>query len=340
MSAKEQIGRLSHLLHRVQTRAQEPRPSGLAYAPNPVLLPHAPALSAPPPALSAHPPALSAPPPRIATPTPEPVEVEHDSLPPLTMQVANAEADGAQAYLPSDDDADVEVSSETVEVDIDIDEPMPMESGAQPVAQQTMPPEDLEEEFEEVDEPVLATQPSVRPQEPAHEEEEQEEITLAPPLANEVEEPAPSSSRRPIAGEEVAEAYGAESAPRHTPPPESGKQVAAPSVHPVAVRSAADSIKPSAPPPSMEGHTLVGGWREPGLGVPQIGVPQISPAASTGRVPAVEPPVAAQPSGTRLTPDVTRPELAASGNVATFEGPAPVAKPTTLGELLDMTLSL
>ena len=49
-----------------------------------------------------------------------------------------------------------------------------------------------------------------------------------PPPANEIEEPSPSSSRRPIAGEEpVAEAYSEESAPRHTPPPESGKQVAA-----------------------------------------------------------------------------------------------------------------
>jgi hypothetical protein len=52
-------------------------------------------------------------------------------------------------------------------------------------------------------------------------------------------------------------------------------------------------------------------------------------------------PVPAQASGTRLSPDVTRPELKAGGaGIATFEGPAPVAKPVTLGDLLDLTLSL
>jgi hypothetical protein len=46
-------------------------------------------------------------------------------------------------------------------------------------------------------------------------------------------------------------------------------------------------------------------------------------------------------SGTRLSPDVTRPELAAGGaGIATFDGPAPVAKPVTLGDLLDLTLGL
>ena len=36
----------------------------------------------------------------------------------------------------------------------------------------------------------------------------------------------------------------------------------------------------------------------------------------------------------------TRPEFAESGSVARYEGSVLVAKPTTLGELLDMTLSL
>jgi hypothetical protein len=308
--SRERIERLHHLLHRVQVRAQEPRTNGVAYAPASV------------------PPASAAPtyPPPAAAVTPEPasVEVEHESLPPQAAYAAAPEPQ--DAYLPSDDDADVEISSETVEVDIDIDEPMPMESGAQPIAQQTMPPEDLEDEVEEQPQ---ATQPSVRA---GHDEEVTQ---MAPPApANEIEEPAPSSSRRPIAGEEVAETYGEESAPRHTPPPESGKQVAAPSVHPVAARAAEPSSRPSAAPPSLEGHTLIGGWREPGLGGP--------PAGGTGvRVaPPGEPAVPAQASGTRLSPDVTRPDLAATANVARFEGPAPVGKPTTLGELLDMTLSL
>ncbi len=304
MSAKEQIGRLQGLLERVQTRAQEARANGAAFAP-------------------------VEPAQAFATPTPEPVsanvEVEHHSFPPDT-----AHGGGRDSYLSSDDDAYVEVSSETVEVDIDIDEPMPMESGAQPVAQQTMPPEDLEEE---VNERPLETDPSMRP--PMHEQVAQ----AAPPPANEIEEPAPSSSRRPIAGEEPAETFGEESAPRHTPPPESGKQVAAPSVHPVAARAAAEpAINPSAPPPSLEGHTLIGGWREPGLGpvVPGATVVRV-PAAASGAPPAAAAP---QASGTRLTADVTRPDLAASANVARIEGAAPVATPTTLGELLDLTLAL
>ena len=243
-------------------------------------------------------------------------------------------------------DSDVEVSSEVVEVDIDIDEPMPLESGAQPVAQQTMPPEDLEEE---VDEQPMATQPSVRP---PHDEPREEEVAHAAPPANEIEEPTPSSSRRPIAAEEVAgaEAYEPESAPRHTPPPESGKQVAAaPSNQP-------PSWKPSAPPPSLEGHTLIGGWREPGLGTPQISpsaggsMGARSPVPAAGRGPSgTEPPatvvqgagsIPAQASGTRLTPDVTRPELASGVQVASFTGAPAIDKPKTLGELLDLTLGL
>jgi hypothetical protein len=290
--SREQIERLHHLLHRVQVRAQEPRTNGAAH----VKVAEA------------------------ATPAPASVEIEHGSLPPMVHAAATERH--IDAYISSEDDADVEVSSETVEVDIDIDEPMPMESRAQPIAQLTTPPEELEEEVEE---PPMALQPSGPPQ-------RDDVITQMAP-ANEIEEPAPSSSRRPIAAE-TAETYGEESAPRHTPPPESGKQVAAPSVHPVAARGA----EPSAPPPSLEGHTLIGGWREPGLG----NAPQIAQGSIGVRVPApAEAPVAAaQPSGTRLSPDVTRPELAANPNVARIEGPAPVAKPATMGELLDMTLSL
>ena len=205
---------------------------------------------------------------------------------------------------------------------------MALESGAQPVGQQTMPPGELEEELE----PLVAAPL----EEPAA---ELEEVVDEAPPANEIEEPSPSSSRRPIAGEEpVAEAYSEESAPRHTPPPESGKQVAAAPSNP-------PSRNPSMPPPSLEGHTLIGGWREPGLG-PQIGPSAGSPVRVPG--PGTEPPVhvappavaAAQPSGTRLSPDVTRPNLPARVNVASFQGAAPVAKPQTLGELLDLTLGL
>jgi hypothetical protein len=322
--SKEKMGRLQELLERVQMRASARPVLGAASTP---------AYEAPA--------AQTSPPPAAYNER----EGEMSAAPP-TPAFASAPPAGEIDY-DINTDSEVEVSSEVVEVDIDIDEaePMALESGAQPVAQQTMPPEDLLDE-----EQPMATQPSVRP--PA--ESREEEVAHAAPPANEIEEPTPSSSRRPIAGEEAsAEAYEPESSPRHTPPPESGKQVAAPSAHP-------PSRKPSAPPPSLEGHTLIGGWREPGLGTPQIsphggmsgGVrgPAAGLGLEVGRGPTgTEPPatvvqgagaIAAQASGTRLTADVTRPELASGANVASFTGAPAIERPKTLGELLDLTLGL
>jgi hypothetical protein len=321
--SKEKIGRLQELLERVQMRAHDRGHVGDG----------ARAASAASSEQSHEEPAARTSPPPAA----------YDAR---DVEMAAASPDSEESY-DINTDSEVEVSSEVVEVDIDIDEPMPLESGAQPVAQQTMPPEDL---LEEVEEQPMATQPSVRP---SHaEDHHEEEVAHAAPPANEIEEPTPSSSRRPIAGEEASaeEAYEAESSPRHTPPPESGKQVAAPSAHP-------PSRKPSAPPPSLEGHTLIGGWREPGLGTPQISpsagmstavrVPGPGPAAGA-RPSGTEPPatvvqgagaIAAQASGTRLTADVTRPDLA-SGEVASFTGAPAIERPKTLGELLDLTLGL
>lgn len=244
-----------------------------------------------------------------------------------------ADAPPADSY---DDDAEVEVSSEVVEVDIDVDEPIAAESGAQPVSHVTEPPAELEEVVD--DDVPVNTRPSGA----------SEEIAAQP--ANELEEPAPSSSRRPIGDEDAAAAYAEESSPRHTPPPESGKQVAvSPSAHPPR-----KSTVP--PPPSLEGHTLIGGWREPGLagaGAPGAGgpggtgvrvpPPPHAPAgpplvpAAAGSSPQVSP---AQASGTRLSPDVTRPELPQGAKVATIEGASQIAKPATMGDLLDLTLGL
>ncbi len=328
MSANEKISRLQELLERVQTRGVQPREArsndtsrgnGVHVATPVAAVAVAAAYAAPP--------------------APEVAEVAEPSFAPpayaepdLDMPAVNA---GPVSSLPPatvdydvEGDMDVEVSSEVVEVDIDVDEPMALESGSQLVASPTTPPGELEEDLE----PMVAQ----AMEEPVA---ELEEVVEEAPLANEIEEPTPSSSRRPIAGEEpVAEAYSEESAPRHTPPPESGKQVAAaPSNPPVRI----DSVPPSAPPPSLEGHTLVGGWNEPGLG-PRIG-PGGPGMGSPVRVPGpgTQPPaaVAAQPSGTRLSPDVTRANLPPRANVASFSGAVAVAKPKTLGELLDLTLS-
>lgn len=297
MNTKEKIGKLEALLARVQARANAPRTPFVAAA--------ASALPSPGPAVLAPPPQ----PQRTSSPAP-PAVARHPTPPPDTR---------------AEMDDDVEVSAGVVEIDIDVEEGIPMESGAHAVAAQTEPPEEQTE---------YATDTNRHPEgEVAHADAEAGydaygEAPAAAP-ANEIVEPEPSSSPRPIA-EETPE----ESAPRHTPPPESGKQVAAaPSVHP-----AAPPRKSTAPPPS-EGHTLIGGWREPGLDAPQIR----EPAAAYGvRVPAPAPaqPPPPQASGTRLSPDVTRAELPARAEVASFEGALPVAKPATFGELVDAALSL
>lgn len=311
MSAKAKIAQLESLLYRVQTRAAEPRAAA-----------HAPVMAAAP-----------------AVAEPEIEQEERTQLDAVQTADVRTSPPPAEPMVESyeDQDAEVEVSAEVVEVDIDVDEPIAAESGAQPVAYATEPPAELEEVID--DEVPVNTRPSGASEELA-----------ASPAANELDEPTPSSSRRPIADEALpgAEAYEAESSPRHTPPPESGKQVAvSPSAHPPR-----KSTVP--PPPSLEGHTLIGGWREPGLanpppggGTPGVGVrvpapphaappaPVVPPAA--GSSPQVAPP---QPSGTRLSPDVTRPDLPQVAKVATIEGASPVAKPVTMGDLLDLTLGL
>ena len=317
MIANERIGRLQSLLERVQSRAAVPRAGGNGAAKRADLAPVA-----------------------YATPIAEPAAVELAAFEPAAFEdeqaamsaapdtLSHAHGEVNPAVFPSapaaDESDDVEVSSELVEVDIDeaeveMAEAELLESGAQLVAQPSPAPDELEEVVDE--EPLEA---AAAPTETASDDDVDQ--TAAAP-ANEIEEPAPSSSRRPIAGEEPV-AAAAESAPRHTPPPESGKQVAGASV----------------PPPSVDSPTLIGGWREPGLVVPpQLTAPALHAGVGVplpGRAAEPPPVVHAQASGTRLTADVTEPKLTDGANVATFQGEPAVAKPNTLGELLDLTLSL
>ncbi len=326
MNANQKLSRLQSLLERVQMRGAQTREARMNGGASVDGIAGGRAASYAPPAeedlvRGVHAPAPSFEPPAYTEP-----DADLDMMPAATAGPVSSLPPATVEYdVDSGGEMEVEVSSEIVEVDIDIDEPMALESGSQLVASPTTPPGELEEELE-----PMAAQPM---EEPAA---ELEEVVDDAPPANEVEEPSPTSSRRPIAGEEPgAEAYGAESAPRHTPPPESGKQVAAaPSNAPGRIPS---MPPPSMPPPSLEGHTLVGGWNEPGLG------PRIMPGAGPlVRVPGpgTQPPVAAQASGTRLSPDVTRPDPTQHANVASFSGVPAVAKPKTLGELLDLTLAL
>ena len=148
---------------------------------------------------------------------------------------------------------------------------------------------------------------------------------------------APASSKRPIALQEeqaeeqaAADAY-AENPPRHTPPPESGPQVAAsPPPPPASVR------RPSAPPAREE--DVVSGWREPGLAEPKKAtVPPLAPPPQASAVP--RPPAGASAVPTP-GPQVMRPQIAATGDVAKIEGEVAPTEASSFGDLLDTTLSI
>ena len=282
----EKISRLEQLLGRIKANAAAPRTTE-AHAP--VMVAHAPAVVA------------TQPPPAEA-----PVMLEAAAQPEAALDPITTPPPSNPEY----DEDDVEVSSEVVEVDIDIDEPY---EAAAPAAESGVNElVEVRDEEEEEEELAPNTQSSSLPP-----MEDEPELRATP--ANEIEEPSPSSSRRPIASEEPADD---ESSPRHTPPPESGKQVA-PSIAP----------RNSQPPPSLEGHTLIGGWREPGAG----GAPNIVTGFGTGvRVPAPAP--AAAPE--KLVAEVAKPTFATTSHVASIEGTPPAFKPSNFGELLEASIEL
>lgn len=374
MTPEEKIGRLEALLGRVQRRASEPRPMPMpmpvpvsqlspkattgAMAAAPVMHATTPASAAANRPVPAEP-AQSVQPPTPATPrVSEPPANAFPTSPPEAPEAEPPAAAGPSTIPPvttldagSEGEVDVEVSTEMVDIDVDVDVDdmgMPLESGAQPVGDHAALADDNGESG--IGDTTMADGhlPVLGPENEVHSEEQ----PAVQALANEVQEDAPSSSPRPIASEKP-ETFEDESAPRHTPPPESGKQVAAaPSTPP--------SRLTSAPPPSLEGHTLIGGWREPGLGGPTVGAPgspqhavrvpgppPATPAAAKQAMPP-EPVTGTRPSAPPrnsdrpLSPEVTRADLASAGgaNVASFEGAAPAFKPSTFGDLLDASLDL
>lgn len=399
MSAKEKIAKLEGLLARVKERAEAPRPNAgavltgaRAQSSRPAALPaevaRAEAARAAAPAearepvlareehpsaerapISTTPPPESVPAPETTASIPAAAATGWSEPPPETAVDPAFDASGRDGPE-QDTDMDVEVSTEIVEVDIDIDEPsfVPAESGAQLVSEQAGEVEDTEELSDQLG--LLATSVPSAAVEPS----------VAPP-ANELVVPAPSSSPRPISsGGDEAEGSDDEPTARHTPPPESGKQVAAPSVKPEPSR------KTSIPPPSLEGHTLIGGWREPGASLPRdlrmpgVRVPPPPPppppppeeaslATKTAPPPSVAPPVATHATGRPaplapptapppstassapralprsalpppLSADVTSPVLPDAANVASIASTPPVFAPASFGDLLDATLAL
>jgi hypothetical protein len=130
--------------------------------------------------------------------------------------------------------------------------------------------------------------------------------------AEEAEEP-PASSRRPIALEpkleELAFGEATPSEKPHAPPPESGRQVAAPPVE-LDFESEFTGVRPRDAEPTPP-----------------------APSARKSERPAAM----AKPMD--VSPEVTAAHKATEPS-AVFEGTAPVFKPATFGELLDATLEL
>jgi hypothetical protein len=126
------------------------------------------------------------------------------------------------------------------------------------------------------------------------------------------EEP-PASSRRPIAIEPKLEelAFGeAPSEEPHAPPPESGRQVAAPPVE-LDFEAEFTGVRPRDSEPASA----------------PVGKKSERPAARAARIDA-------------SAPEVTAASVTAVGRPPVFEGTAPTFKPSSFGELLDATLSL
>jgi len=326
------IAKLEVLLNRVVTRASAPRTLA-ASAFSPVSSARAPEAISPPVSY----PDLPAPP--------------TSSLPPPAQQLnANAVASDDALTADASDievdelfDSDIEVTADEVEVDVDVDvydEVRPAtESGAQLVA---APPEraavaptptsSASAPFTE----AASTETQMPPLVPeAREANEGEAAIEKAEKANEIQEEAPTSSRRPVTAETTtaaayeAEAYEANEesgALRLTPPPESGRHVATPPIESGAEPGARQS--PTAPPPA--GYGATGGWREPGVPTgPGFDLRGPTKTAVTPTPPA--PP---------LAPEHINPELPMSIDVVDLTSTTQAFKPANFGDLLDATLSL
>jgi hypothetical protein len=169
----------------------------------------------------------------------------------------------------------------------------------------------------------------------------------------------PASSRRPIALESKLEdlAFGDAAPPEapHTPPPESGRQVASPPAVDLdfdsdftGVRSrASDSAEgavvrshaPSSFPPPAEVAPLDPAGGGDSFDAGSGGAATVAPASDERAKVRAEVEAAVAPLAVAATPDITLPSLP-DAPVAVFEGNVPLFKPASFGELLEATLAL
>lgn len=321
MGAKERIGMLESLLGRIKARAAEPRPVAAVAAPTPDVAP----VSIAPVAMIDAPP--TAPPPAEAA----------VALRAATPVPAHTPTPVPQAHTPTPVP----------------EAPPPMESRARLVAaeERGAPDEVLELDDRHVVQDDGEVSVSVVEADAA----EAELLSAAEAEA----EAAPPSSKRPIA-EPLAEPMPVE-APKHTPPPESGKQVAALSFDDdftgvrEANKSAPQAMEADIPggetiplasqrPPQvaakdeMEADLPTGGQAAPGQFTADLAPPPSSKPPS--KPPSVRLPSERPAPALAMEPEVVKPVLAISAKPATFEGSITTFKPTTFAELLEASLGL
>jgi len=183
-------------------------------------------------------------------------------------------------------------------------------------------------------------------------------IQAQTPLGPEHEEPPPSS-RRPIA-EPAETPQEAQIQVAHTPPPESGKQVATDALsfdddftgvrEASAARTAVTEAKAVLPEPSIQLQSL----RMPAVKVPtpvdemEVQLPSTNEATRPPpgplpdmRVPEPAPAGSVSEEPAPMTAEVSRPTRpVAAAHVADMPRAVPVPSPKTFGELIDLTLSL
>lgn len=277
MTPQERIAKLEALLRRVRARAAEPRDRKDVSPPMPLVLPPGATttlvdVKAPDFSDIELAPAPPAPPPIAKRPPPVPRPVPRAPRPaPPPSPPAPSQPDAVASSVSRLRSARPAADENAPEPDIPLEPRLPQESA-----------------------PMLEVAGAIEM------DLEQGGADVDALLAGGEEEPAPSSSPRPVGPppEEklAAMAFGEEPPPMpelHTPPPESGRLPAAPEL--------------------ADFDQDITGVRE-------------------------APKVAAPPP--RLEPEVTAPAIEASGPVADFVGEPARFRPETIGDLLDATMSL
>jgi hypothetical protein len=319
VSATDRIAKLEAILARVTERAKAPRGVHVASLPT----------------------VESTPGPASVEMEVEVEEIRQVSEPPVSIDVStDEEMQSSERIVAAESLAEIDGPSVSAEVEIAAEayadtagelEPLHAPEPEAPPAEPEAPP--AEPEAPPGPEPELASSaaPAERMPEPesAHEPEPASEAEPLPQAPDVGEQEPPASSRRPIAVESKLEdlAFGDATAPEapHTPPPESGRQVASP---PVDLDFDGDS-------------TGIRSKEQDDAEVTVIGTPPPPPPPLAAPVEAaVAEPAPPMASDVVVSaPEVTR-AILPDAPVAVFEGSAPVFKPASFGELLEATLAL